>query len=70
MEGADIILHTIFVLVYIILCFSLFGILDRVKVNKLKVLKSELERNIDEDDEQLSNKEKSLVKINSFLVTN
>ncbi|SMQ78081.1 hypothetical protein SAMN05444673_3230 [Bacillus sp. OV166] len=60
MEGPDIIFHIIFVVVYIILCFALFGILDRVKVNKLKALKSELERNIDED-EQLSNKEKVLL---------
>ncbi|MBT2701389.1 hypothetical protein J7E79_29470 [Bacillus sp. ISL-40] len=61
MEGPDIIFHIIFVVVYIILCFALFGILDRVKANKLKALKSELERNIDEDDEQLSNKEKVLL---------
>jgi uncharacterized protein YacL len=59
MEGPDIIFHIIFVVVYIILCFALFGILDRVRANKLKALKSELERNIDEDDEQLSIKKKS-----------
>ena len=65
-ERGAIIFYTIFVFVYIILCYVLFGILDRVKANKLKSLKSELERNLDQDDEQLSNKEKVLLKKTVF----
>lgn len=55
-------MHTIFVVVYLVLCFALFEILDRVKANRIKALKFELEQNIDEEDVLLSNKEKVLLK--------
>jgi hypothetical protein len=55
------ILHTIFILVYLVLCFALFAILDRVIANKTKPLKFELEQNTEDEDEPLSNKEKDLL---------
>jgi hypothetical protein len=55
-------LHTIFILVYLVLCFALFAILDRVIANKTKALKFELEQNTEDEDEPLSNKEKDLLK--------
>ena len=55
-------MHTIFILVYLVLCFALFAILDRVIANKTKALKFELEQNTEDEDEPLSNKEKDLLK--------
>jgi hypothetical protein len=55
-------LHTGFILVYLVLCFALFAILDRVIANKTKALKFELEQNTEDEDEPLSNKEKDLLK--------
>jgi hypothetical protein len=55
-------LHTVFILVYLVLCFALFAILDKVIANKTKALKFELEQNTEDEDEPLSNKEKDLLK--------
>ncbi|QIZ08239.1 hypothetical protein HFZ78_17140 [Priestia megaterium] len=55
-------MHTIFILVYLVLCFAMFAILDRVIANKTKPLKFELEQNTEDKDEPLSNKEKDLLK--------
>ena len=55
-------MHTIFILVYIVLCFALFAILDRDIANKTEALKFELEQITEDDDEPLSNKEKDLLK--------
>lgn len=55
-------MHTIFILVYLVLCFALFAILDRIIANKTKPLKFELEQNTEDEDEPLSNKEKDLLK--------
>jgi hypothetical protein len=55
-------LHTIFILFYLVLCFALFAILDRVIANKTKAMKSELEKNTEDEDKPLSNKEKDLLK--------